>query len=56
MLDADGPILQWLHRCREGRATADDRALFDQIARVPYFAPPIKTADYLLAIAKLMKE
>ena len=55
-LHGDGcPALAWLHRCREGGATAEDRALLDQIAAVRYFAPPVETRDYLLAISKIYR-
>ena len=56
-LHRDGcPALAWLHRCREGGATAEDQELVDQIAAVRYFAPPVETRDYLLAISKIYRE
>jgi len=51
----DCPALLWLHRCREGGATSDDRALLDEISAVQYFAAPVETRDYLLAISKIYR-
>ena len=55
MFGNDCPALQWLHRCREGNATQEDRALLDEISAVRYFDPPVETVDYLMALSRLYR-
>lgn len=52
----DCPVLLWLHRCREGDATAEELALLSRIAAVRYFDPPVETHDYLIATAKIYRD
>ena len=49
------PALEWLHRCREGRATDEDRRLLDEVASTEYFDAPVTTRDYLMAVSKLYR-
>ena len=52
----DCPALRWLRNIAAGTATTSDKALFERIAAVRYFAPPVTTAAYLIAIPKVLSD
>jgi len=52
----DCPALQWLRNIAAGTASVSEKVLFERIAAVSYFAAPVTTAAYLIAVPKVLSD